>query len=497
VTSSDLARDHGLALPAFATAVVDTTSDGVVAQDPAGQINVWNTSAERIFGVSRRDVVGTTFARFFDDRAQNRWGELLNRVRAGERVNLPSVTLRREGGLTVDAAVHLAPLHDEHGVYAGSSLIVHDRTEELISQRTLAAGEEQVRRSEALASAGSFVIDGDDFSAQWSDGMYRIHGVTPEQFDGTRAAHLELVHPADRASVATAMTNALERGTASEQDHRLASDPVTWMFLAVEPVADQFGRVTGISGICQDVTARKAAEAAVREALEIEQKVSEELRQLDALKDDFLSTVSHELRTPLTSIGGYAALLGKRHPELDELIGPIERNATEMARMVETLLDFCRLQAGQVVLRFESVALAEIVDECTPHAAISRPVPDYRNEVPRDFVVTADPDALRRVMGNLMSNASRYAGPAAVVRITATTEPGGTTLITVADNGPGIAASHLDQLFERFYQVPGETARRGTGIGLAIVHEYVTKLGGSVWCESVEGVGATFLIRLP
>jgi signal transduction histidine kinase len=77
------------------------------------------------------------------------------------------------------------------------------------------------------------------------------------------------------------------------------------------------------------------------------------------------------------------------------------------------------------------------------------------------------------------------------------TEADGSTLLTVADNGPGIAASHLERLFERFYQVPGEAARRGTGIGLAIVHEYVVKLGGTVWCESVEGVGATFLIRLP
>jgi two-component system OmpR family sensor kinase len=67
----------------------------------------------------------------------------------------------------------------------------------------------------------------------------------------------------------------------------------------------------------------------------------------------------------------------------------------------------------------------------------------------------------------------------------------------VADDGPGIAPIHLARLFERFYQVPGKAARRGTGIGLAIVHEYVTKLGGTVWCESTEGVGATFLVRLP
>jgi PAS domain S-box-containing protein len=495
MTSSRLARDTAR-VAALAMAVSETTSDGVVGHDPDGLIISWNTSAERIFGASREDVVGTSFARFLDSRTSGRWHELLTRVRVGERIALASVALRREGGLVVSASIHLSPLTGPDGEFLGSSLVVHDRSEEVIAQQTLAAGEEQVRRSEALASAGSFVIDGVDFSEQWSDGMHRIYGVSPADFDGTRAAHLDLVHPDDRASVAAVMAEALERGVGAEYDHRLASgDGVSWVFLAVEPVVDQFGRVTGISGICQDVTARKKAEAVVREALEVEQKVSEELRQLDALKDDFLATVSHELRTPLTSIGGYASLLAKKHPELQELIGPIERNSTEMSRMIETLLDFCRLTAGQVVLRRQPIALASLIDECVPH--IFSEDLDIRNEVPADLELVCDPDALRRIVGNLLGNAVRYAGTASTVRIQAVVESTGSTLITVADNGPGIAPVHLERLFERFYQVPGEAARRGTGIGLAIVHEYVARLDGTVWCESTEGTGATFLVRLP
>jgi PAS domain S-box-containing protein len=497
MTRSVLVHDNVRVLDALVAAVVDTTSDAVIGQDPDGLITVWNTSAERIFGVGRREAIGTSFARFLDDRAAGRWRELLMRVRSGERIDLASLTLRREGGLVVNASIHLSPLNESRGEFFGSSLVVHDQTEELIAQQTLAAGEEQVRRSEALANAGSFVIDGGDYSEQWSEGMHRIYRVTPEDFDGTRGGHLNLVHPDDRADVASVMTDALERGTSAEQDHRLAgADAATWVFLAVEPVIDQFGRVTGISGVCQDVTARKEAEAAVREALAVEQKVSEELRQLDALKDDFLATVSHELRTPLTSIGGYASLLAKKHPDLVELIAPIERNASEMSRMIETLLDFCRLTAGQVSLHPQPVELAPLVEECVPRSTTAL-IPEFRNEIPSDVTVLADPDALRRILGNLLGNAVRYAGSESTVCINATIEASGSTLITVGDNGPGIAAVHVQRLFERFYQVPGEAARRGTGIGLAIVHEYVAKLGGTVWCESVEGVGATFLIRLP
>jgi PAS domain S-box-containing protein len=495
MTSNGTVRG-GARIAALAGAVFDTASDGLIGQDADGAITSWNTSAERIFGTTSGEVMGTSFARFLDNRGAERWRELLERVRAGERVSLATATLRREGGLIVNASLHLSPLHDADGEFLGSALVVHDRTEEVIAQQTLAAGEEQVRRSEALASAGSFVIDGGDFSEQWSDGMHRIYGVSPEDFEGTRAAHLELVHPGDRAAVAELMAAALERGVPAELDHRLASlDGATWVFLAVEPVVDQFGRTTGISGICQDVSVRKEAEAAVREALAVEQKVSEELRQLDALKDDFLATVSHELRTPLTSIGGYASLLAKKHPELSELIGPIERNSTEMSRMIETLLDFCRLTAGQVVLHRAPVALATLIDDCVPQS--TSPAPEFRNEVPADLTVLSDADALCRIIGNLLGNAARYAGSGSTVTVSASVEPSGATVISVADDGPGIAPIHLARLFERFYQVPGKAARRGTGIGLAIVHEYVTKLGGTVWCESTEGVGATFLVRLP
>jgi PAS domain S-box-containing protein len=497
MSEPELVHDNVRMLSALVEAVVGTTSDAVVVQDPDGLITAWNTSAERLFGVSRHDAIGSSFARFLDSRAMDRWSELLTRVRSGQRVDLPSLTLLREGGLAISATIHLSPLKDAQGELLGSALVVHDQTEELIAQQTLAAGEEQVRRSEALASVGSFVVDGGDFSEQWSDGMHRIYQVSPADFEGTRVAHLELVHPDDRAEVAAIMTAALERGTPAEIDHRLMtmSETTTWVFLAVEPITDQFGRVTGISGICQDVTVRKEAEAAVLEALAAEQTVSEELRRLDVLKDDFLATVSHELRTPLTSIGGYASLLAKKHPELTELIGPIERNSTEMSRMIETLLDFCRLTAGQIVLRPARFALAALVDDCVPR--IAGPAPDFRNQVPVDLELMADPDALRRVIGNLISNAARYAGADSTVVVTAVVEPSGATLISVADNGPGIAAMHLERLFERFYQVPGEAARRGTGIGLAIVHEYVAKLGGAVWCESTEGAGATFLVRLP
>jgi signal transduction histidine kinase len=119
------------------------------------------------------------------------------------------------------------------------------------------------------------------------------------------------------------------------------------------------------------------------------------------------------------------------------------------------------------------------------------------NDVPSDLRLRTDPEALDRIIGNLVGNARRYAGERCTIRIAAAVGTDGTTLITVADDGPGIPAEHLDRLFERFYQVPGAGSRRGTGLGLAIVREYVTRQGGTVWCESGTGTGTAFHIRLP
>lgn len=477
---------------ALAAAVIATTSDAVVSHDASGVITSWNTGAERIFGAARADVLGTSFDQFVGLRGVERWHDLLTRVAAGERVDLASLALHRSDEQVVTASIRLSPLRDASGDVVGSVAVIHDRSEEVIAQQTLADAEEQVRRGEVLAGAGRFVIDGGDFSAQWSEGMYRIFE-TAEDFEPTRTAHLELVHPDDRPMVATAITEAIERGVAAEHDHRLARHPGRWVFLAVEPVVDQFGRVTGVSGFCQDVTVRKRAEEAARAALMIEQKVSDELRRLDALKDDFLATVSHELRTPLTSIGGYAALIAKTHPDLGEMVDPIQRNAAEMSRMVETLLDFCRLTADQVFVDRRPVSLAPLVDQAVPKRVKTR----VRNDVPEDFELVSDADALRRILAHLLDNAARYSGPEAGIVVSACREEGGSVRVEVTDDGPGIAAEHLDRIFERFYQVPDAASRRGTGVGLTIVREYAARLGGSVACESNEGLGTTFIVRLP
>jgi PAS domain S-box-containing protein len=495
--SSSAAEDHGVAA-ARLDAVVRDVSDAIVQLDEAGLIQAWNPAASRMLGVPESAALGRPFVTFLDPAHADNWQRLLNDAGRGAPTTLTGLVLHRPDGLPVHASLVATPICAGTSTVAGLSLVVQDHTERHLAQAALADAQERVRRSEALAAVGSFVLDAADGTVQWTEGMHRIFGVPPGAFEGTREAHLATVHPEDRAVVEAALDQALWDGRSSELDHRARVDGDTmWVFLATEPVVDGLGRITGVRGVCQDITPRKEAEESVRGALSLAERANEELRALDALKDEFLATVSHELRTPLTAIMGFASVLLRTAPHLGEFVQPIARGGADMAHMVEKLLDYSRLQSGQVHLSPEVVPLAREVDRLLETHGGAGPNQKLVNDVAPDVLVRTDPEALDRIIGNLVGNARRYAGEGSTIRVSAEVGSDGTTLITIADDGPGIPEEHLDRLFERFYQVPGAGSRRGTGLGLAIVREYVTRQGGAVWCESGVGKGTAFHIRLP
>lgn len=479
---------------ALLDAVLSAVDDAIIQHNRDGTIVAWNRAAERLFGAGADEVCGGSFARFLAVEDHDAWQGFVDRAMAGERLSTSTLRMRGAGGLALQAMAEIVPIRSDAGGVTGICLVVRDLTERVLAQETLAASEHWVRRSEALAGSGSFVL-AKDGSAQWSAGMYRLLDLSPVESAPSRDGYLSLVEADERPRVEALLDAALHDGIPGEIDHRVVVEGRgLWLFLAVEPLRDDAGVLVGARGICLDITARKQAEDAVRAALEREQRANDELRELDSLKDEFLATVSHELRTPLTAIVGFSALLGKKAPEYNELVDPIYRTGCEMARMVETLLDYSRLHAGAIALQSEAIDLYQKVNACFER--LESPDHSLVNDVPGGLTVVADPDAMDRILGNLVGNAVRYSGVGSTVQVKAEQDDD-STLICVVDNGPGIPDHYQERLFERFYRVPGQTKERGTGIGLAIVAEYVARQRGTVWCDSEVGRGTTFFVRLP
>ena len=231
-------------------------------------------------------------------------------------------------------------------------------------------------------------------------------------------------------------------------------------------------------------------------------KLYTELKGVNQMKDDFLSMASHELRTPLTIIRGYADLISSAQglSEQDKKnVNSITIAADQLNTLVADMLDVSRAEQGRLEFKFEPIAttsyvkeLAESFREPAKQKGLNLVV-----EVPDLPEISADKDRLRQVLVNLIGNAVKYTLQGEV-RVTGGTQDN-MVWIRVADTGLGISAEEQKNLFQKFYRVKTEETAKitGTGLGLWITKEMVTKMAGTISVESIKGTGSQFTVRFP
>jgi signal transduction histidine kinase len=251
------------------------------------------------------------------------------------------------------------------------------------------------------------------------------------------------------------------------------------------------------------VAGQIAAAVANARAYEEAQERAELLARLDRAKTAFFSNVSHEFRTPLTLLlAPLQEMLDQ--PEIDadhrEKVTLAHRNALRLLKLVNTLLDFSRVEAGRVDAAFEPTDLAALTTDLasTFRSAVERAGLTLTVDCPRlDRETSVDRDMWEKVVLNLLSNAFKHTFQGGIeVRLRAT---GDAAELTVGDTGVGIPDGEVDRVFERFHRVAGSRARthEGTGIGLALVRELVAIHGGTTGVASQAGTGTTFTVRIP
>jgi two-component system phosphate regulon sensor histidine kinase PhoR len=230
-----------------------------------------------------------------------------------------------------------------------------------------------------------------------------------------------------------------------------------------------------------------------------------QLRRLENVRKEFVANMSHELRTPVAAIQGYAETLLRSATPLDEktrgeFLDVIHRHARRIGRLVEDLLSLSAIEATppEKVVR-EPVSIRDLavnVAETARDRLAARKV-DLAIELDAPLVAIGDPDGIERVLDNLVDNAIKYGREAGRIRIRGVRN-GDRVLLTVEDDGPGIAEEHLPHLFERFYRVDRSRSRAfgGAGLGLAIVKRLLESMGGTIRVESALGQGTRFTIDL-
>jgi signal transduction histidine kinase/Na+/proline symporter len=233
---------------------------------------------------------------------------------------------------------------------------------------------------------------------------------------------------------------------------------------------------------------------------------NEQLKQLDKMKDDFVSHVSHELRTPLTSIRAFSEILHD-NPELDALqrtryLSIVIAESERLTRLINDILDLAKIEAGGLEWNLRELDPREVVEHAvsTTRQLFADQRVKLEARVPASVPrVLADRDRLVQVLLNLLSNAAKYGGaPGARVEVSLHVLPDAVR-VDVRDEGPGIALSDQERIFQKFRQSGDTTADRppGTGLGLAISREIIHRFGGRLWVESAPGRGSTFSFTVP
>ncbi len=235
------------------------------------------------------------------------------------------------------------------------------------------------------------------------------------------------------------------------------------------------------------------------------EKANERLRELDRLKSDFLSTVSHELRTPLTSIRSFSEILLRYGVDDAEkrskFVGIIHNEAERLTRMINDLLDLSKIEAGRLDLHPEKLELGPVFSRAldTTHPLfVEKGISVSCNIEDGIPPIYSDADQLHQVLTNLLSNSMNFSPVNGVICLSGRRKDR-FALISVTDQGPGIASDRLELVFERFHQERDQhrPSHLGTGLGLTISREIVERMGGKIWVESEMGAGAVFSFTVP
>jgi PAS domain S-box-containing protein len=386
------------------------------------------------------------------------------------------------------------------------------------AEEALRESEASLAKSQEIAHVGSWVLDIATNRLTWSDEVYRIFGLQPQEFEATYQAFLDAVHPEDRAMVNAAYSGSLREGKdVYEIEHRVVrrhTGEIRDVHEKCVHERDSDGVVVRSVGMVQDITEHKLAEKKLlKYANELEMKNKEldtaliGAEEATRVKSEFLANMSHEIRTPMNGVIGMTGLLldTELTDEQRHYAETVQASGETLLEIINDILDFSKIEAGKLELEMLDFDLQNVLDDFAAMLSIRA------HEKGLEFICAAepgvpvhirsDPGRLQQVLTNLAGNAVKFTDHGeVVVRVTleSETETEAVLRFSVRDTGIGIPEDKKDLLFNQFYQVDASTTRQygGTGLGLAISRQLVEMMGGRISVESEEGKGSEFWFTL-
>ncbi|MEO8139603.1 MAG: PAS domain S-box protein [Gemmatimonadota bacterium] len=529
-------------------AIADSSQDAIISKDVHGIIVTWNLAAERLYGYSKREMVGQPLAVIVPpDRLDEELG-ILARVLRGDVVDHFETVRVGKGGRLIDVSVTVSPIKDRDGRIIAASKIARDITQQKRAKEVLQESEEYFHFLNDLSEAtrplgapeqimavtsrmlgehlgasrcayGDVEPDGEQFTIMhdYTDGCATTVGRYQLSLFGPRA--VATLH-AGQTLIIRNVTAELSAGEGAEMFSAigiqaiitcpLVKEGVLRAMMAVHQTVPrnwQPSEITIVRDVverCWATIERRTAEARVHQLnAALEERVIERTAQLEAANKEleaFSYSVSHDLRAPLRAVDGFSqAVLDDYGPQLpaegQRQLHTIRESAQRMGALIDDLLKFARL--SRLAVNRQGIDTAKLVRTVLQDLGAPWPGRVIELRVGPLPSSVGDPALLKQVWMNLISNALKYTGKREkVVLEIGCVQTNGIDTFFVRDNGAGFDMRYADKLFGVFQRLHRAEDYEGTGVGLAIVQRVVHRHGGRVWADAAVDRGATFYFTL-
>jgi PAS domain S-box-containing protein len=503
--------DEIVAAESLARSVLDQAAEAIIVCDEQGRVIRASRAASDLCG---RNPLLRTFDEVFTldfSAAQGagagphnvRPGRLAAEVLNGKVLWAAPANLRRPDGSQADVLVSATALRGAEDKTIGCVVNLVEITDLSRAQQALAESEARFR---SVLDESRDVI----YRLNVQTGRYEYISPAAEAVVGFSVdelmamdgeASLEMIHPDDVPAMQAAGARLLATGKADlEYRQRAKNGEYRWISNHMSLVKDSLGRPLYRNGNIRDITERKQAEDKLRAS-------NLELAEADRRKNDFMAVLSHELRNPLAPIRNSTYILERAVPggeQARRAVAVIERQAGQLARLVDDLLDVTRITRNKIQLQRETLELNDLARHTIEDQRSLFDKAEVRlefNPAPAPVFVDVDRNRVAQIIGNLLQNAAKFTGRGGATRITISTEAAEKrAVIQIANTGVGMTPEMLSRLFQPFSQADStlDRSKGGLGLGLALVKGLAELHGGDVTAHSAGlGQGAEFVVRLP
>ncbi len=487
-------------------AIVKCSDDAIIGKDLDGLITSWNAGAEKIFGYSAGEIVGSSILRLIPPELQDEEHQILEKIRRGESVRHLETVRRAKDGRLINVSVTASPIKDSTGQIVGASKVARDITESKQAEQQLKNSLREIGDLKAALDEHAIVAitDARGKITHVNDKFCAISKYSREELLGQDHRIINSGHHPKEFFRNLWTTIAQGRVWHGEIKNKAKDGSFYWVDATIVPFLNEQGKPRQYVAIRADITERKQAEEEIRELnAKLEQRVVARTAELAAANKEleaFCYSVSHDLRAPLRGLDGFSqALLEDYGDRLGEegknLLKRIRAGSQRMGQLIDDLLKLSRVSRSE--LRREPVNLSGLAVEVAEGLRERDPQRHVALQIAEDLKAYGDPQLLRVVLENLLGNAWKYTSkqPQATIEF-GRDQINGDSSFFVRDNGAGFDMQYADKLFAPFQRLHRVTEFPGTGVGLATVQRIVQRHGGRVWVQAEVSKGATFHFTL-